>query len=166
MFGMTRILPTATASSVRGVRNVVLLHTHIKKKRCAIADVLGKFSPLITDCWIYRTPTRFLHNIRCPSPQNYWTNTGTFLPSEQKLGSKTRYSSREGCNGNYIWMKIISGKLQIRQYIESPRQKTTQNPVNRAIKEIGITTHIKSSESYHHHSAKRVSKIGQQCLVN
>lgn len=167
MFGMTRILPTATASSVRGVRNVVLLHTHIKKKRCAIADVLGKFSPLIADCWIYRTPTRFLHNISCPSPPKI---TGripvhSFLLNKN-LAAKLGTVTREGCNGNYIWMKIISGKLQIRQYIESPRQKTTQNPVNRAIKEIGITTHIKSSESYHHHSAKRVSKIGQQCLVN
>lgn len=88
------------------------------------------------------------------------------FPLNKNLAAKLGTVTREGCNGNYIWMKIISGKLQIRQYIESPRQKTTQNPVNRAIKEIGITTHIKSSESYHHHSAKTVSKIGQQCLVN
>lgn len=167
MFGMTRILPTATASSVRGVRNVVLLHTHIKKKRDVLLPMYWVNFPLLslTVEYIGLLQGSYIISDALPPKITGRIPVHSFLLNKN-LAAKLGTVTREGCNGNYIWMKIISGKLQIRQYIESPRQKTTQNPVNRAIKEIGITTHIKSSESYHHHSAKTVSKIGQQCLVN
>lgn len=163
---MTRILPTATASSVRGVRNVVLLHTHIKKRDVLLPMYWVNFPLLsLTVEYIGLLQGSYIISDALPPKITGRIPVHSF-PLNKNLAAKLGTVTREGCNGNYIWMKIISGKLQIRQYIESPRQKTTQNPVNRAIKEIGITTHIKSSESYHHHSAKRVSKIGQQCLVN
>lgn len=94
MFGMTRILLTATAPSVRGWE-ILFDYTHIKKKktRYAIASELGKFSHLSpTVDYIRLLQGSYIFPVALPPPLNYWTNTCTFLHSEQKLGSKTRHS--------------------------------------------------------------------------
>lgn len=91
MFGMTRILLTATAPSVRGWE-ILFDYTHIKKKRYAIASELSKFSHLsLTVDYIRFLQGSYIIPVAL-TPQNYWTNTCTFLHSEQKLGSKTRHS--------------------------------------------------------------------------
>lgn len=94
MFGMTRILLTATAPSVRGWE-ILFDYTHIKKKkqRDTLLPVnwvnFPTYPRLLTISDSYKVPTYS----QLPSPPlNYWTNTCTFLHSEQKLGSKTRYS--------------------------------------------------------------------------
>lgn len=158
MFGMTRILWTATAPSVRGWE-ILFDYTHIKKKkkRYAFASELSKFSHLsLTFDYIRPLQGSYIIPVALTPPPSKITGripVHSFILNKN-LAAKLGTVTREGCNGNYIWMKIISGKLQIRQYIEGPRQKTTQNPVNRAIKEMGITTYNKSSESYYH-SAKK-----------
>lgn len=140
MFGMTRILPTVTASSVRGWEMLFYYtHTHKKKEIMLLPVYWANFPHLsLTVDYIRLLQGSYIISVALPPKITGRISVHSFILNKN-LAAKLGTVTREGCNGNYIWMKIISGKLQIRQYIESPRQKTTQNPVNRAIKEIGIT---------------------------